>query len=64
MARRLLRTANNPGIPTEGSMRRRDFTNRDIYRGVVPFVTMQLMALVLVFVFPRLSTWLPKAIGW
>jgi tripartite ATP-independent transporter DctM subunit len=36
----------------------------DIYRGIVPFVGMQLIALVLVFIFPGLATWLPKAIGW
>jgi tripartite ATP-independent transporter DctM subunit len=36
----------------------------DMYRGVVPFVAMQLLALVLVFFFPGIATWLPKAIGW
>jgi tripartite ATP-independent transporter DctM subunit len=36
----------------------------DIYRGIVPFVALQVMALVLVFFFPGLATWLPKAIGW
>jgi tripartite ATP-independent transporter DctM subunit len=36
----------------------------DIYRGVVPFVILQLLALLLVFLFPGLATWLPKAIGW
>lgn len=36
----------------------------DIYRGVVPFVLMQIAAVVLVFFFPGLATWLPKAIGW
>jgi TRAP-type mannitol/chloroaromatic compound transport system permease large subunit len=36
----------------------------DIYRGVVPFVLMQLVALVLVFFFPGIATWLPRAIGW
>ena len=41
-----------------------EITTRDIYRGIVPFVAMQLMALVLVFAFPGLATWLPKAIGW
>jgi tripartite ATP-independent transporter DctM subunit len=41
-----------------------EVTTRDIYRGIVPFVVMQLMALVLVFVFPGLATWLPKSIGW
>ena len=41
-----------------------EVTTRHIYRGIVPFVAMQLIALVLVFVFPGLATWLPKAIGW
>src|SRR5262245_33702876 len=39
-------------------------TTGDIYRGIVPFVGMQLIALVLVFLFPGLATWLPRAIGW
>jgi TRAP-type mannitol/chloroaromatic compound transport system permease large subunit len=30
----------------------------------VPFVLMQLVALVLVFFFPGIATWLPRAIGW
>jgi TRAP-type mannitol/chloroaromatic compound transport system permease large subunit len=30
----------------------------------VPFVAMQLLALLLVFLFPGLATWLPRAIGW
>ena len=41
-----------------------EITTGDIYRGIVPFVLMQLLALVLVFFFPELATWLPKAIGW
>ena len=36
----------------------------EIYRGVVPFVLMQVMAVVLLFFFPGIATWLPKAIGW
>jgi tripartite ATP-independent transporter DctM subunit len=36
----------------------------DIYRGIIPFVGMQLIALVLVFSFPDLATWLPRVIGW
>jgi tripartite ATP-independent transporter DctM subunit len=39
-------------------------TTGDIYRGVVPFILLQLVALVLVFLYPGLATWLPKAIGW
>ncbi len=33
-----------------------------IYRGAVPFVILQLLALVLLFVFPQLITWLPSVI--
>ncbi|MCZ8183926.1 MAG: TRAP transporter large permease subunit [Beijerinckiaceae bacterium] len=36
----------------------------DIYRGVVPFILLQLSMLALVFLFPTLATWLPRAIGW
>jgi len=36
----------------------------EIYRGVVPFVLLQLLAVVAVFAFPGLATWLPQAIGW
>jgi tripartite ATP-independent transporter DctM subunit len=36
----------------------------DIYRGVVPFIALQVAATVLVFLFPALATWLPGAIGW
>jgi len=31
----------------------------DIYRGVVPFVILQLIAVAVVMAFPRLATWLP-----
>lgn len=41
-----------------------EVTTGDIYRGIIPFVGMQLLMLVLVFCFPGLATWLPKAIGW
>jgi TRAP-type mannitol/chloroaromatic compound transport system permease large subunit len=33
-----------------------------IYRGVVPFVIMQLMMLVILTFFPEMATWLPKVI--
>ena len=36
----------------------------DIYKGVIPFVLMQLLALVIVFLYPQIALWLPKAIGW
>jgi tripartite ATP-independent transporter DctM subunit len=41
-----------------------EITTGDIYRGVLPFVGLQIAALVLVFAFPGIATWLPKAIGW
>jgi tripartite ATP-independent transporter DctM subunit len=41
-----------------------EVTTGDIYRGVIPFVGMQLFAVWLVFMFPGLATWLPAAIGW
>jgi tripartite ATP-independent transporter DctM subunit len=41
-----------------------EVTTTDMYRGVVPFVTLQAIALVLLFFFPGIATWLPKAIGW
>jgi len=39
-------------------------TTRHMYVGVIPFVAMQLLAIVLVFYFPQIALWLPKAIGW
>jgi tripartite ATP-independent transporter DctM subunit len=41
-----------------------EVSTRDIYRGIIPFVALQLLGLVLCFFFPGLATWLPKAIGW
>ncbi|MDP3205752.1 MAG: TRAP transporter large permease subunit [Hydrogenophaga sp.] len=37
---------------------------KDIYKGVVPFIGLQLFALVLLFMYPQIALWLPKAIGW
>ena len=34
----------------------------DIYRGVIPFIILQVVALVLVFLFPELVTWLPAQV--
>jgi TRAP-type mannitol/chloroaromatic compound transport system permease large subunit len=41
-----------------------EVTTGDIYKGIVPFVLMQIVALVLCFVFPQLALWLPRTIGW
>ena len=37
---------------------------RDIYVGVIPFVLMQVIAVVVMYFFPQIATWLPKTIGW
>ncbi len=37
---------------------------RDIYRGVLPFIAMQALTLALVFLYPQIALWLPRAIGW
>ncbi len=37
---------------------------KDIYKGVVPFIGLQFLALVLLFLYPQIALWLPKAIGW
>jgi len=37
---------------------------KDIYLGVLPFIGLQLTALVLLFFYPQIALWLPKAIGW
>jgi tripartite ATP-independent transporter DctM subunit len=36
----------------------------DIYKGVVPFILLQIAAVTIVFSFPKIATWLPDAIGW
>lgn len=35
-----------------------------IYRGVLPFIAIQLLGVSLVFFYPGLALWLPAAIGW
>jgi TRAP-type mannitol/chloroaromatic compound transport system permease large subunit len=41
-----------------------EITTGHIYRGVVPFVGMQFVAVAAVYFAPGLATWLPRAIGW
>lgn len=38
----------------------REISTMDIYRGVVPFVIIQLLALLVLWFFPGLATWLPR----
>ena len=39
-----------------------DVTTLHIYRGVIPFVAIQILGLILIAVFPGLATWLPKVL--
>jgi tripartite ATP-independent transporter DctM subunit len=41
-----------------------EIRTEDIYVGVIPFILLQAVTLVVVFLYPELATWLPKAIGW
>jgi TRAP-type mannitol/chloroaromatic compound transport system permease large subunit len=41
-----------------------EITTKQIYLGVIPFIALQAIGLLLVFLFPAIATWLPKAIGW
>jgi TRAP-type mannitol/chloroaromatic compound transport system permease large subunit len=37
-------------------------SSADIYRGVIPFILIQLSMLIVLSFFPQLATWLPKVI--
>lgn len=39
-------------------------TTRHIYLGTLPFIALQALGLMLVFLWPPIATWLPDAIGW
>jgi tripartite ATP-independent transporter DctM subunit len=41
-----------------------EITTRHIYVGVIPFVAMQILAVVIVYFYPQIALWLPKTIGW
>nr|WP_296748272.1 TRAP transporter large permease subunit [Thioalkalivibrio sp.] len=41
-----------------------DIRTTEIYRGAIPFVIIQLVALGLLIAFPGIALWLPEAIGW
>ena len=41
-----------------------EVTTRHMYIGVIPFISMQVLGVVLVYFFPQLALWLPKVIGW
>jgi TRAP-type mannitol/chloroaromatic compound transport system permease large subunit len=39
-----------------------EVTTGDIYRGIVPYVAIQVLCLAIVWVYPALATWLPRVI--
>ncbi len=39
-------------------------TTKHIYKGVLPYVAIQLVGLTLLILFPELVLWLPKALGY
>ncbi len=41
-----------------------EVTTAQIYRGVLPFIAIQLCALAIVFLYPGLALWLPERLGW
>ncbi|TQV77687.1 TRAP transporter large permease [Denitrobaculum tricleocarpae] len=41
-----------------------DVTTLDIYKGVIPFILIQVVMLAILFAVPELSLWLPEVIGW
>lgn len=41
-----------------------EVTTRHLYLGVVPFIGLQVFAIGLIYMYPQIALWLPKAIGW
>ena len=41
----------------------REVTMAHIYRGIIPFVLLQIIGLTLVMAFPQLALWLPRSVG-
>jgi tripartite ATP-independent transporter DctM subunit len=37
-----------------------EYTMSDVYRGILPFVAIQIIGLILMILFPQIITWLPK----
>jgi len=38
----------------------KEVTTRDVYKGVIPFISLQLVGLTLCIAFPEIILWLPK----
>jgi len=39
-----------------------EVTTGMIYRGVAPFIGLQILAMALIWIFPAIATWLPRAV--
>jgi TRAP-type mannitol/chloroaromatic compound transport system permease large subunit len=39
-----------------------DVTTGQIYRGIIPFVAIQLLGMLAVIAFPQLALWLPRLV--
>lgn len=42
----------------------KEIKTMEIYKGVLPFIAIQIFVIGLVMLFPDIALWLPKAIGW
>ena len=40
----------------------RNIDTLDIYKGVIPFIAIQLITIILIVIFPEITTWLPNKI--
>lgn len=40
-----------------------EVTTGDVYRGIIPYIVIQVIALIAIILFPELVTWLPKALS-
>ena len=58
----LTQSARYPVCPSMLSVAPESITTMQIYKGVIPFVGIQVVALFLVAAFPELTTWLPKVV--
>jgi tripartite ATP-independent transporter DctM subunit len=41
-----------------------EIATRHMYLGVLPFIALQIFAVVILFFYPQIALWLPQAIGW
>ncbi len=42
----------------------KEIKTMEIYKGVLPFIAIQIIVIALVMIFPEIALWLPKSIGW